>query len=103
MVSFNLICWKRHAAKRVKDWENVFSDETTFSEAEELKCSVLLKDALKLTNTVSRELVVRKVKNLEVSVHGNTSVGLQSQDDVLKIFITESRGAKENDLEFLPL
>ena len=53
MVSFYLICWKRHAAKRVKDWENVFSDETTFSEAEELKCSILLKDALEFTNTVS--------------------------------------------------
>lgn len=103
MVSFNLICWKRHAAKRVKDWENIVSNETTFSEAEELKCSVLLKDALKLTNTVSRELVVRKVKNLEVSVHGNTSVGLQSQDDVLKIFVTESRGTEENNLELLSL
>jgi len=98
-----LICWKRHAAERVKDWENVFSDETTFREAQELKCSILLKDTLEFTNTASRELVVRKVKNLEVSVHRNTRVWLQSQDDVLKIFVAESRGAEENDLELLPL
>jgi hypothetical protein len=98
-----LICWKRHTAERVKDWENVFSDETTFREAQELKCSILLKDTLEFTNTASRELVVRNVKNLEVSVHRNTRVWLQSQDDVLKIFVTESRSAEENDLKLLPL
>jgi len=54
-------------------------------------------------NSRAAEVVIREVEHLQVPVHRQASVWLESKHDVMQVFVFKATCAKENYLKFLSL
>ena len=99
LVGLNLVSRKGNLAEAVKDGHQVISCELVLRKTEEFERTVLLKDRAKLLDYRATEVVVRKVKHLQVAVHGQRGVWLQSQHNVLQVLVLEATGSQEDNLK----